>query len=98
MPGQPVLRLLQRPIPDNLLCRRYAIDGDPATRYTSGQTQNGTEFFTLDFGATVSITGITLDDTASPNDFPVMYKAEYSTDGTTFVAFNPCTSRAPARR
>jgi hypothetical protein len=66
-----------------------AIDGDSGTRYTSGQTQNGTEFFTLDFGGTVSITGITLDAGTSTKDFPVAYKAEYSTDGTTFMAFNP---------
>jgi hypothetical protein len=73
-----------------------AIDGDATTRYTSGQTQNGTEFFTLDFGATVSITGITLDDTASPKDFPIMYKAEYSTDGTTYVGFTPAVTGAGA--
>ena len=80
----------------NLCSPSNAIDGDPSTRYTDGQTQNGTENIVVNFGATVTITGITLDDTASPTDFPVMYSAQYSTDGTTFMAFNPPVTGAGA--
>ena len=70
---------------------QYAIDGDTVTRYTDGQTQVGGEFVTLAFGSTIKLSGVTL--IANPAaDGAKAYKAEYSTDGTTFVAFAPAVA------
>jgi hypothetical protein len=64
------------------------IDGNLTTRWTSGHSQNGTDYYQVDFGGTVKLTKITLDDTGdnSAADFPLMYQVYGSTDGTTFGA------------
>jgi hypothetical protein len=64
------------------------IDGSLTTRWTSGRGQDGTDFYQVDFGGTVKLTKITLDDTGdnSTGDFPLMYQVFGSTDGTTFGA------------
>jgi len=68
-----------------------AIDGDTTTRYTDGQTQVGGEYVILAFGSTIKLSGVTL--IANPAaDGAKAYKAEYSTDGTTFVAFAPAVA------
>src|SRR5450432_2847436 len=70
---------------------QYAIDGDTVTRYTDGQTQVGGEYVVLAFGSTIKLSGVTL--IANPAaDGAKAYKAEYSTDGTTFVAFAPAVA------
>lgn len=69
-----------------------AIDGMPATRYTSGKTQAGDEEVVVSFGGSVSITGITL--TSADGDGPVEYTLEYSTNGTAFMAFAPAVTGA----
>lgn len=74
---------------------QYAIDGNPATRYTSGKQQDGTEEFTLVFTSSVTISGITLT-TATAGDAPAMYDAQYSTDGTTYMEFTPAVTGAGA--
>jgi enoyl reductase-like protein len=71
-----------------------AIDGNPGTRYSSGKTQSGDESITLTFPESLSATGMTVSSGASATDFAVMYKLEYSTDGTTFMAFNPAVTGA----
>jgi F5/8 type C domain len=68
---------------------KNAIDGNVATRYTSGQAQVGTEQFVLSFAAPVSVTGIKLDSSGSPTDATTSYLAEYSLDGTTFQTWCP---------
>lgn len=60
-----------------------AIDADNGSRWTSGADQNGDEYFQIRFPSMVTLDGITLVANAA-NDFPVMYKVQYSTDGTTF--------------
>jgi hypothetical protein len=66
-----------------------AIDGNTATRYTSGKTQSGDENFVITFGGRVRLTGITIM-TTDATDYMRAYRVEYSaTDGTTFTAFNP---------
>jgi hypothetical protein len=64
------------------------IDGNLTTKWTSGRSQDGTDFYQVDFGGTVKLTKITLDDTGdnSAADFPLMYQVYGSTDGTTFGA------------
>ena len=68
-----------------------AIDGLTTTRYTDGRTQAGGEYVILSFGGSVKISGMTM--VGDPlSDSAKAYKAEYSTDGTTFVAFTPAVS------
>jgi glucosylceramidase len=71
---------------------KNAIDGNASTRYTSGQTQVGTENFVLSFAAPVSVTGIKLDSSGSATDATTSYLVEYSLDGTTFQGWCPPVS------
>jgi hypothetical protein len=61
------------------------LDGDLATRWTTGRNQTGNEWFLLDLGKTESISRVVLDDTRYPLDFPVGYTLEVSTNGNTFT-------------
>jgi hypothetical protein len=72
-----------------------AIDGNQATRYTTGIDQgiNGPETVVLSFPKTVSLAGITLY-AKDKTDFPVGYLVEHSADGTTFVPFTPSLAGA----
>ena len=65
-----------------------AIDGNPLTRYTSGDRQNGTEEFSVLFPTTVTISGIGLT-VPYALDAPAAYAVEYSTDGSSFAPFEP---------
>lgn len=69
-----------------------AIDGNMTTRYTSGHPQDGTEEYTIHFPASVTLSGITVAHSAG--DEANMYAIEYSTNGTTFMAFNPAAEGA----
>jgi hypothetical protein len=62
-----------------------AIDGQAGTRWSTGLTQAGGEWFKVLFPKMVTLGGIVLDTTASATDFPRGYLVEYSTDGTTFM-------------
>jgi hypothetical protein len=62
-----------------------AIDGNIATRWTTGLNQMGTEFFMVDMGRALSISRVVLDDTTHTQDFPTAYTLEVSTDATNFV-------------
>jgi hypothetical protein len=68
-----------------------AIDGNAASRWASGVTQAGGEWIQVRFTATVTVTGVVIDTTASPTDYPREYEIEYSTDGTTFMAVPDAT-------
>ena len=46
----------------------------------------GNESFEIDFGKTMSVSRVVLDDTMFPQDFPVAYALELSADATTFIA------------
>jgi hypothetical protein len=65
-----------------------AIDGNAASRWSSGVTQSAAdatdEYFQIKFVSTVSLDGLVLNSVASPNDYPRAYTVEYSTDGTNF--------------
>jgi hypothetical protein len=63
------------------------IDGDLTTRWANNRSQNGTDFYTVDFGGPVKLTKITLNNTmAYPDDYPGAYAVYGSSDGTTFDA------------
>ncbi|HEX2879898.1 MAG TPA: discoidin domain-containing protein [Polyangiaceae bacterium] len=65
-----------------------AIDGNTASRWSSGITQSAVdatdEWFQVRFASMVSLDGLVLNATASANDYPRAYTVEYSTDGTNF--------------
>jgi hypothetical protein len=60
-----------------------AIDVSTATRWSSGQDEEPGDYFQVLFPALVNLDGVTLVSNAA-NDFPVGYKVQYTTDGTTF--------------
>ncbi|HXI60582.1 MAG TPA: discoidin domain-containing protein, partial [Polyangia bacterium] len=62
------------------------IDGNLTTRWGNGRLQDGTDWYKVDFGGSVHIDTITLDNTmAYPGDFPGAYAVYGSQDGTTFT-------------
>jgi hypothetical protein len=63
-----------------------AIDGNKATRWSTGRAQMGDEWFRVDLGAAKSISRVLIDDTSQPQDFPAAYTIETSMDGTAFAA------------
>jgi hypothetical protein len=71
-------------IPDNQLQPPYAVDGDPTTRYSSGQPAVGGEYFAFDMCQMVSINGINLltapAGSADITDVPTSYDVYVSTD------------------
>ncbi len=62
-----------------------AIDGDLETRWSTARNQDGTDWYQVDFGGVVQLSGITLNNTkAFPGDYPGGYAVHVSTDGTQF--------------
>jgi F5/8 type C domain len=68
-----------------------AIDGDPNTRYASGGAQTGNEEFVVTFPALLTLSGISLTSAlfGDVDDGPARYAVEYSTDGASFMSFDP---------
>jgi hypothetical protein len=63
-----------------------AIDGVASTRWSSGATQVGGEWFLLDLGARAAhLTQVVLDSSGSPDDQPLKYKLEVSDDGQSYA-------------
>jgi hypothetical protein len=81
-------------IPDTKLQPQYAIDGNTGTRYSTGATSAGGEWFRVDLGAATQVTGIVLDDTVDINDVPYGYKVEVSTDGNAWTQVATCSAIA----
>jgi hypothetical protein len=63
-----------------------AADGDLATRWTSGVNQAGNEWFLVDLGAVTSVSEVWMSTQASPDDFPVQYNLEVSSNNETFTS------------
>jgi len=63
-----------------------ALDGDPATSWTSGAAQTGQEWLALDLGAPRRLSAITLDAGDAEDDFARAYAVEVSSDGMTWGA------------
>jgi type 1 glutamine amidotransferase/HEAT repeat protein len=57
-----------------------AIDGTRATRWTSGRSQQGDEWFEIDLGYETEISEILLDAGDTGNDCPVQYRVFISAD------------------
>lgn len=62
-----------------------AIDGDPKTRWTSGRSQTGGEWFIIDLGKPTKILKLLLDAGSSSMDFPKAYEVYISTDGKNWL-------------
>ncbi|HEX5052856.1 MAG TPA: discoidin domain-containing protein [Planctomycetota bacterium] len=58
-----------------------AIDGDPASRWTTDEVQKPGMWIAIELPETAEVTGIGLDTTPSPNDFPATYEVRVSADG-----------------
>jgi glucosylceramidase len=63
-----------------------AIDGNPATRWSSGQGQQPGDWVQVDLGSRQTFDRIVLDTTGSPGDGVVRYEVQASDDGTTWSA------------
>ncbi|MFD2614319.1 fibronectin type III domain-containing protein [Paenibacillus gansuensis] len=59
-----------------------AWDGNPASRWSSGQGMKGGQWFTLDLGSLHRFNRVVLDTTGSPKDYPPGYEIYVSSDGT----------------
>lgn len=59
-----------------------AVDGDAATRWSSGHGMQAGDWFQLDLGSTRTLDQIVLDTSASSGDFARQYEAYTSDDGT----------------
>jgi len=72
-------------IPDNQLLPPYAVDGDPTTRYSTGQPAVGGEYFAFDMCQSESINAIHLltapTGAADVTDVPAAYTVQVSVDG-----------------
>lgn len=61
-----------------------AIDGDDSTRWTSNIEKANGQYIEIDFGATYTVDGVTLDTWESPRDYPEGYSVYTSLDGETW--------------
>lgn len=68
-------------IPDNKLLPQYAVDGNLSTRYSSGQTQMGGEWFQIDLCQDEIVSGITVQDDVDTTDVAAAYTVQVSLDG-----------------
>ncbi|MEV6107523.1 discoidin domain-containing protein [Streptomyces sp. NPDC051940] len=59
-----------------------AVDGDPATRWSTGAGMQPGDWFQLDLGSSRTFDRLVLDTTASPQDFSKQYEVFVSDDGT----------------
>jgi hypothetical protein len=60
-----------------------AIDGNIATRWSSGRAQTGNEFFKIDLGSVGCVGQVRV--VASGTDFAAAYTVGVSTDGVTYI-------------
>lgn len=60
---------------------RYAVDGDPATRWTTAEPKNDGMWFAVDVGWEMNIGRVILDSSGSPGDFPQGYEIYLSSNG-----------------
>ena len=62
------------------------VDGSNATRWSTGGNQVNGQYIQIDFGGTVSLTQVVLDDTDNAGDYPRGYDVGLSTNGTAFTS------------
>jgi len=76
-------------IPNNKLLPQYAVDGNPATRFTDGQAQTGGEYFQIDLCQPEFVSGIEVNDSVDTTDVATAFEVDVSLDGTCWLtAFN----------
>lgn len=76
---------------------RNAFDGDPATRWSTGEPQRDGMQFTLNLGAEQTVSQIVLDSESSPGDYPRGLRVEASADGGTWKTVAECDDCASAQ-
>jgi beta-glucosidase len=69
----------------NSASANLAFDREPSTRWTSGAPQANGMWYKLDLSLVQTVSGITLDSTASPDDYPRGYTVQVSTDDSTYT-------------
>jgi mono/diheme cytochrome c family protein/glucose/arabinose dehydrogenase len=89
-----ISKLIPGPLPDRQLWKvsasdnnataPLAIDGNPATRYTSGLPQHPGQWYQVELPAEAEISGVKLDQRKFSTDFPRGYSVQVSTDGVTW--------------
>ena len=57
---------------------RAAFDGDLPSRWATGREKRAGDQFTLDLGRVETVSGLTLDSSPSPSDYPLGYRVELS--------------------
>jgi F5/8 type C domain len=73
-----------------------AIDGNVNSRYATAANQVPGQTFTIDFGGTVSLTQVVLDQSTNLADYPRGYDVGLSANGTTFTSVGAATPAAMA--
>ncbi len=61
-----------------------AVDGDPATRWSTGHGMTPGDWYQVDLGSSQTVNQIVLDTSGSSGDFVRRYEVQVSTDGTTW--------------
>jgi len=79
----------------NLARARAALDGNPATYWSTTSTQKRGEYFRLDFPDPVTVSGIELHQGPRPLDFPRAFVVEGSDDGLGWAEFAAETEGMP---
>jgi hypothetical protein len=72
-------------VAETLLYPTYAHDSNLATRYSTGAPAVGMEWFQVDLCRSVTVSGVTLDDTTDPTDQAAAYTVQVSLDGSTWT-------------
>ncbi|MEC8252342.1 MAG: discoidin domain-containing protein [Planctomycetota bacterium] len=62
------------------------VDGDPSTRWTTGETQRPGSWLVIELPEAVEVAEIDLETDASPGDWPKRYEVRTSSDGETWSA------------
>lgn len=60
---------------------QHAIDGKPASRWSSGRPQQPGTWLQIELNEAARVTGVSLDTAGSANDFPKRYEVRTSLDG-----------------
>jgi hypothetical protein len=81
-------------IADSKLQPQYAVDGNLATRYATGQLEASNEWFQVDLCENVQVDGLELNDSDDPSDAAAAYSVQVSLDGADWTTV--ATSATPA--
>lgn len=74
-----------------------AFDGDPATRWSTGEPQRDGMQFTVNLGSEQTVSQIVLDSENSPGDYPRGLRVEASSDGHNWKTVAECDDCSSAQ-